>query len=228
LHASKGRSELVQFSKVIPLPLLVLIVSGFLLAIVQVRRLDALWSTNYGLILSAKLVAAGALLATAATNRWFTSRVTRGDARTARRLVRSIQAELAIVAVVLGLVASWRFTPPPRSLLATAAQPVHAHIHTEKAMVDLQIGPAGAAGREITISLLDGEFRPLLAKEVQLILSKLEDGTEPLRLETTQIEGTIWRIESVSLPISGRWRVRIEILVNDFEKITIEDDIDFR
>jgi hypothetical protein len=28
------------------------------------------------------------------------------------------------------------------------------------------------------------------------------------------------------LPIAGRWHARVEILVSDFEKTTVEDDID--
>jgi len=30
----------------------------------------------------------------------------------------------------------------------------------------------------------------------------------------------------VALPAIGRWQVRVEILVNDFEKVSIEDEID--
>jgi copper transport protein len=228
LHAGGGRSELIQFSKAIPLPLLVLVVSGFLLAIVQLRRLDGLWTTSYGLLLSGKLVAVCALLALAGTNRWLTPRVIGEDRKSAQRLVRSIQAELAIIAVILGLVATWRFTPPPRSLLAAAAQPIHAHFHAERAMADLQIEPAGTAGRQITLGLLDGEFRPLLAKEVLLVLSKPEAGIEPLRLPATHVEATIWRVDDVRLPISGRWHARVEILISDFEKIAIEDEIELR
>jgi copper transport protein len=143
-------------------------------------------------------------------------------------MVRSIMVELAIVAIVLGLVASWRFTPPPRSLLAAVAQPVRAHIHTEKAMADLQIETTGADGGRITINLLDGEFRPLNAKEVILVLSKPEAGIEPLRLMATRVEATIWRVDGVRLPISGRWNTRVEMLVGDFEKVAIEDEIEFR
>jgi hypothetical protein len=33
-------------------------------------------------------------------------------------------------------------------------------------------------------------------------------------------------VENVSIPTIGRWRVRVEILISDFEKIAIEDQID--
>ena len=95
-------------------------------------------------------------------------------------------------------------------------------------MADLQIAPAGAASRRIDISLLDGEFRPLPAKEVVLILSKPDAGIEPLRLSASHSGTTNWRIDGIQLPLSGRWQARVEILVGDFEKITIEDEIELR
>jgi copper transport protein len=228
LRHGNGRVELLRFSKAIPLPLIVLVASGVLLAVVQVQRFEALWNTAYGSILLWKLIAVGVLLAFAAANRWLTPRVVSGDERSTRRMVRSIQFELAIVVVILGLVASWRFTPPPRSLFAATAQPIHVHIHTEKAMADLQIGPPSQDGRRVTIDVLDGEFRPLAAKEVELVLSKPAAGIEPLRLAATRIQGTSWRVDGLRITLSGRWNVRVDILVSDFEKITIEDDFELR
>jgi copper transport protein len=95
-------------------------------------------------------------------------------------------------------------------------------------MADLQIGPAGPGGRRIDIAVLDGEFRPLAAKEVEVVLSKPDAGIESLRLPATRVEGTNWRIDGVHAPLGGRWRVRVNILVSDFEKITIEDDFELR
>src|SRR5262249_44453147 len=97
------------------------------------------------------------------------------------------------------------------------------HIHSDKAMADLTIEPAGDSGRQITVTVLDGQFGPLLAKKVTLVLAKPEAGIEPLRLPATHVESTIWRIDRVHLPMLGGWRVRVEILVNDFEKVPLED-----
>jgi copper transport protein len=225
LRANERLSELARFSKIIPWPLLVLIVSGFALAIVQLRQIDALWTTTYGVVLSCKLVAVCLLLGLAALNRSLTPRVLTREPLSTRMLRRSILAEAAIAVLILGLVASWRFTPPPRSLLAVA-QPVHAHIHADRAMADLQIELSRDDGLRIRLSLLDGQFRPLTAKEVTLILSKPDLGIEPLRLVATHVEATIWQIDGVRLPVSGRWRVRVEALISDFEKVALEDEID--
>jgi copper transport protein len=226
LRSREDCQELARFSKAIPLPFAVLIATGFLLAIVQVRRLDALWTTSYGVVLIGKLILVGVLLALAVLNRWLTPLVTAGDADANRRLVRSMLAELAIIALILGLVASWRFTPPPRSLFAAAAQPLHFHIHADKAMADVQVERVGAEERQFAISLLNGQFGTLPAKEVVLVLSRPDAGIEPLRLDAARVDETIWRIDDVRLPVAGRWHVRVEILVSDFEKTTVEDDAD--
>jgi copper transport protein len=219
--------ELARFSRAIPTAIILLIASGISLAIVQLRQVDALWTTAYGLVLCGKLIAVLALVALAALNRFaLTLRVVAGDSFAARRITRSIAAELLIALLALGFVAAWRFTPPPRALFAAAEAPVHVHIHSDRAMADLTIEPAAGSGRQITVSVLDGQFGPLLAKEVTLVLAKPEAGIEPLRLPATHVESTIWRIDRVYLPMLGGWRVRVEILVNDFEKIPLEDRID--
>jgi len=227
LRSGSDHRELMQFSRIIPLPVLTLIVSGFVLAIIQLRQLDALWTTAYGLVLSCKLAVVGVLLALAVANRRLTPRIAAGEPKSSQRLVRSIWAELALVALILGLVASWRFTPPPRSLLAVAMQPVRVHIHTETAMADLRFGVPGIEGRQIAISILDGQFRPLPAREVTLVLSKPGAGIEPLRLPATKLEEAAWRVSGVRAPLSGLWHASVEILISDFEKISVEDDVNF-
>jgi len=220
-------AELMRFSRAIPIALLVTVATGIALAVIQVKRLDAFWTTNYGLVLSAKLGAVAVLLALAAVNRYaLTPRVVRGNRTAARRLAGSSVAEVLIALVVFGLVASWRFTPPPRALLAAAEAAVHLHIHTDRAMADVTIEPERTGSRQITVTVLDSQFGPLAAKEVTLVLAKPVTGIEPLRLAAKHVDGATWRLDGVSIPVPGRWTVRVEILVSDFEKVVIEDHID--
>jgi copper transport protein len=218
--------ELARFSRMIPWPVAALLASGVWLAVVQVRQVDALWTTAYGLVLSAKLAALVVLFALAVRNRRLTPDVLQGNAAAARRLVRSIRAEIAIVFVILALVACWRFTPPPRSLIVAAQAPAQFHIHAAQAMADVKAELRRDGARAFQIVLLNAEFGPLEAKEVTLILRKPDAGVEPLRYPAAHVEATIWRADGVRLPLSGRWRVQIDILVSDFEKISIEDDVD--
>jgi copper transport protein len=62
------------------------------------------------------------------------------------------------------------------STLAAAEQPIFVHIHADKAMADLNIEPARGGIRNISVTVLDGQFGPLSAKEVTLLFSKPEAG----------------------------------------------------
>ena len=226
IRRGEGAVELARFSRLIPLPFVAMVACGLLLAVVQTREIEALWSTSYGVVLSAKLLAVLPILACAAYNRRLTPHAMAGDADAARRLGLSIKIEIALLVAILGLVACWRFTPPPRALIDAAAAPLQAHIHTARAMANIKVERTRSGARVFTIVLLDGEFGPLAAKEVTLILAKPEAGIEPLRLNARHVEETIWRIDDVRLPVAGRWRAQVDILVSDFEKIMIGDDID--
>ena len=231
LHAALRRGEdaipeLVRLSRAILWPVAALIASGAWLAFVQVRHFDALWTTAYGAVLSAKLGALLVLFALAVHNRRLTPSVVGGNENAVRRLRFSVRAEIAVVVVILGLVACWRFTPPPRSLLEAAEAPLHVHIHAAKAMADIKVERGADGARSLLIVILNEQFGPLPAKELTLILRKPDAGIEALRFPATHVEAAVWRVDGVRLSLPGRWRAQLDILVNDFEKITIEDEIE--
>jgi copper transport protein len=222
----KAWPELARFSRLIPWPAAALMASGVWLAVVQVRQVDALWNTSYGLVLSAKFAALFVLFALAVFNRRLTPEVLQGNTAAAGRMALSIRAEIAVVLVIFGLAASWRFTPPPRSLIVAAQAPVQVHLHAGTAMADVKAELRRDGARVFQIVLLNPEFGPLEAKEVTLILRKPDAGIEPLRFSATHVEATIWKADGVRLPLAGRWRAQVDVLVSDFEKITLEDDIE--
>jgi copper transport protein len=220
--AQRDDVMLARFSRWIPIPLATLVMTGTILAIVQLDHVDALWTTRYGLVLSCKLALVVALLALGALNRYrLVPRVAAGKA--ARPLTVTISCEVAIALAIFALVALWRFTPPPRAL-ADAAH-VSLHLHGERAMAQIEIDPLRSRGADVTVQVLDGEFRPLVAKELTLVLSDPGAGIEPLRRDAVNEGGSDWRIDNVLIPVAGRWRVRVEILISDFEKIVLEDDV---
>lgn len=227
--AERRAAELARFSRSAPAAVIALLVSGAALAFIQLQRLDALWTTDYGVVLFRKLALVTALLLLAAVNRYaFTSPALAGDGRAARRLARVVAAELVLGLAVLGLVASWRFTPPPRTLIAAAAAPIHAHLHGERAMAEIKIEAAADGSRRIELSLLDGAFGPLSALEVTLVLAKPEAGIEPLRLRATHAEGVAWRIDRINVPSVRGWSARVEILISDFDQIELEGPIELQ
>ena len=129
-----------------------------------------------------------------------------------------------IAAVILALVAVWRFTPPPRSL--AAADTVSIHLHGDKAMAQIEIVRDRAGRANAQIQVLDGAFQPLAAKELMLVLANPAAGLEPIRragVRTTADDQ--WRIDDVHIPLAGRWNVQVDILIDDFEKTTVGDAV---
>ncbi len=226
----KGRSgegELARFSKLIPLPLGLLIASGAYLAWGELDRADALWTTAYGEVLSFKLAAVLVLLALAAANRYVLvprlAAAAQSPPGRSFALATSIAAESVVVLAILGTVALWRFTPPPRALIA--AEPSSIHFHGDKAMAQIDVTPVRARGADVAIEVLDGKFRPLAVKAVTLFLSNNAAGIEPMRHDAQSLGGDAWRVEDLRIPTGGRWRLRVDILIDDFDKESLEDDV---
>ena len=216
-------AQLERFSRAIPLVIVLLVASGLWLAFVQLDRIAALWTTSYGQLLACKLACVVVLLALAATNRYrLVPKFETGSAAAARPLATVIAFELIIALLILSLVALWRFTPPPRALAVAA--PISLHLHGEKAMAEIEIERNGeAAGASLL--LLDGAFRPLAAKEVTLVLANPAAGIEPMRRIARRAGETNWRIDDLRIPVAGRWTLGVEILISDFDKVTVEDTV---
>jgi copper transport protein len=165
-------------------------------------------------------VAVAVLLALAAVNRYrLVPKLAREGAR--KHLTMSLAAELLLALVILGLVALWRFTPPPRAQIIDA--PVSLHLHGDKAMAQIEIVWDGSQRAHADVQVLDAAFQPLIVKQVALVITNPTVGIEPIRRGATAVADSHWRIDDLRIPIAGRWNVRVELLVSDFDKVTVED-----
>lgn len=218
-----------RFSRAIPYLLALLLAAGIALALVQMDRTpSAFLSTAYGRVLLAKLVLVAALLLLAAWNRWrLTGPVVAGAPQAGNRLRRAILMEIVLVSAILGVVALWRFTPPPRALIAASAAPVSVHLHGEKAMAEISIRPGHVGRVEVEISVLSGDFGVLVPKEVSLDFSKPEAGIEPFTRKA-HLAGDVWRIDGLQLALPGRWKLEADLLVSDFDLVRLSGEIDIR
>lgn len=218
------RTALARFSALITVPVLVLLASGFGLAWRQIDRIATLPQTAYGRILIAKLALVAVLLLLAAVNRAALTRpALAGSARAITWLRRSIAAEIVLALAILGVVALWRFTPPPRVL--ALAEPAFVHLHDVRAMADLTLTPGRAGPVKATLRLLREDFTPLPAKEVTLTLSDPAAGIEAMTRPARSAGDGTWQADGFHLPVGGRWEVRIEVLVSDFEKIVLDGPV---
>jgi copper transport protein len=200
--------------------------TGLALAVVQLESVRALIETNYGMILSIKLVLVASLLGLAALNRFRLTPQLALHPLDTKALVRSIVWECVVAVGILAVVACWRLTPPPRALVKAAVKPLAIHIHTDAAMFQVLISPGTVGKDSFVLQLMEGDASPLVAKEATLILSLPERGIEPLQRTATLGADGAWQVADVPLPYPGRWHIRIEALVTDFRKVTLEDDFD--
>lgn len=213
-----------RFSRAAVPVVAVLALTGLVLATIQLESFSALVTTRYGLILSTKLMLVAALLGLAALNRFrLTPALAMSEAAT-NPLIRSIVLECALAAGILAVVAGWRFTPPPRSLIPDA--PLAVHIHSDKAMFQVLVSPGRVGMDDFVLQLMNGDGTLLHAKEATLTLSLPERGIEEIERQGTLEPDGFWHVGKVPLAIPGRWHMRIDALVTDFDKITLEDDLD--
>ncbi len=228
LRAAKEPAwSLDRFSRVIPIPVAIVLASGCALALVQIDRINALWGTSYGQVLLCKLGLVALVLALAWLNRYrLVPRLTRDGAAGVAPLRRSIGLELLLAFAILGVVALWRFTPPPRALAVAA--PISIHLHGEKAMADIEIAREGPrdAGTRANVLVLDRDFQPLSAKEVTLVLASPGSGIESIRRQAVPTGESTWRVDNLNIPVAGPWNLRVEVLVNDFEKVMLEATVE--
>jgi copper transport protein len=227
--ADRVLTALNRFTRTIPIVLAAILLSGGFLAVVQVERVEALWSTDYGRVLVAKLAVVAALLTIAAWNRFaLTHQINQGETEARPALARMIGAELLLVTVVFALAATWRVTPPPRTLAAAAAQPAILSFHTASAFANIAVTPARAGRVKVSMLIMSGNFEPLHAKAVKMTIANPSAGVEPIARSAHNPADGSWMIDALTIPVPGLWSARVDILMPDDTMVTLEDELEIR
>ncbi|PZV37196.1 copper resistance CopC/CopD family protein [Mesorhizobium kowhaii] len=220
-----------RFSSVIPVIVGVLALSGLLLAVVQVQTIPALWNTNYGLVLLAKLALVFALFLLAALNRFYlTAPAIAGDASATRRLTRSIGTEIALATAIIAVLGLWRFTPAPRAIAANPALFEAQEVHAQKDGVsaNLSIHPPIVGPVRIEVRDLNLDGKPFKPASVSVDLDKPSYGIGPFTRDARLVEGEGYLADGFVLPLDGFWIVRVTVLVSEFRSVTLIDIFDVR
>jgi copper transport protein len=225
---------LIRFSRLIPFAIGPLVVSGTVLAVIQLGWPGPAWLTAYGLILAAKLLLLAVLFSIASWNRWvLTAPAARGDLVSRTHMQGTIAVELFLIFAVLGLVSGWRFTPPPRALAlaeatraeATQAASLEAHLTGQEGIAadaTLTPRPAGTFAAQIVLSQ-DGA--PLAAKGVVVALSQPALGIEPVKTMATLSPDGVWTASEIFVPVAGMWTLELQIRVSDFKLARLKTEV---
>lgn len=229
LLKSSGRAAhkaLARFSAVIPFAIAPMAVTGVLLALVQLTEVSDLWTTSYGRLLLAKLAVVAGLAFLAFHNRHvLTPLAASAPSAGFAALRRSIVIELALTAIVFGIVAGWRFTPPPRTIGETTqvqasapVRPFFIHLHGTNVAADITVTPGQVGPVAITVNLQTIELTPLSAQELVITLSNETAGIEPIEREAVLLPDGNWEATGFVVPFSGVWTVGLEALISDFDR----------
>jgi copper transport protein len=218
------------------------VAAGLIIAVLQVGSVRGLIDTTYGLILLAKLALVAVLVALAAINKLrLTPSLARGEADAAMALRRTIAAEIGLALSILVATAALSTTPPPRVLDGGAEQHTGHMIeaHGQLAGVSVTMVSSGrsaefalasalSGSNSAQIKLLDSSGAPIQPNEVTLVAANPSAGVEPIRRTAEATGPGTWRIKDLLLVPAGRWSIRVDALVSDFEKATFETVITLR
>ncbi|MGF1628664.1 MAG: copper resistance CopC/CopD family protein [Kiloniellaceae bacterium] len=213
-----------RFSGIAVPAVAILVLTGILLAVVQVATPQALLETAYGRLLLAKLAGVVGLLALAAVNRLsLTPAIKAGGS--SQPLFRSISAEIVVALVVVGLASGFRLTPPPRLLATAVPAETYLHIHQERAMADVTLRPGRAGSNTVEIVLSKGDFSPLQPLEVEVAFAQPDGSIEAIAEQATPGAEGVWRVDALHLPFDGTWSVAVRVLISDFEQVMLTGEI---
>ncbi|HET6518958.1 MAG TPA: CopD family protein [Geminicoccaceae bacterium] len=245
---------LERFSRVAVPAVAVLVLAGGLLAALQVRRPEALLATDYGRILLLKLGVVGLLLLLAAGNRLYLTPALRAGAgkRSAGRAVgwlrRTVGLEVAGAAVILAATAGLGLVPPPRAIAAhggeeapggvvavavaaeeEAEEGYSTEIASGERTVRIEVVPGRPGPNAVRVTLAGPDGAPLQPLELDVTLAHPRAGIEPLARRAEPVGGGTaaegYETEAVVLPVAGAWRVRVDALVTEFEKLTVTANV---
>lgn len=222
--------SLAVFSRRIPYAVAALVVSGLALAAIQLGPFGSHWLSPYGFLLGAKLALLVFLFGLALWNRlWLTKPALAGDLAARSYLRRSIVIEMALVVIILGLVAGWRFTPLPRAYanmpVAITAEPQLLHLMKGDVMAMVMLSPGSTGPSTFDIQISDATGVPIPVQDVRLTLSSPALGIEPIKRAAVDLEGA-WQVKDLTIPAAGPWEVQIDIRVSRFELVGLEASFD--
>lgn len=235
-HADRGGIVrlMTRFSGIATVLVPALVVAGLVMGWRLSGGWTALTTTAYGLALLAKIAAVAAMLGLAAFNKLRFAPALERDEDAPARLRRSILAEGAVAAGVFALTAALTSVPPPggHGLGSDAA----AHEAAPGRMLRMwsgayelamQVTPGspGMNSVELRVSLEAGGT-PEDVMRVTLHLDNPALGIEGISRTMERVDTGRYVLRGPEFAVPGRWRVKIDLLVSDFEKRTVGTSVD--
>lgn len=229
LRPSLAVPALRRFSHLASAMVAVLVAMGALIALVQLGwHLSPVTTTLYGQALAIKVALVVAMLAVAATNRWWLVPALAADVPMAAvRLRSALLLDLALAVAIAGATAAMSLGPPPRvpaPAVAGATRTIHITSGGRTLLLTLQPGTTGRNRAEVV--LLDAQGQPLALPELLLRWSSPALGIEKLTARLMPQGRGNYQAAAVDFPAAGRWTIGVEALIDDFTRAGFETELD--
>jgi copper transport protein len=210
------------FSRLAVLSVATLVTAGVLRGYEEVRGWHGLWDTTYGVLLLAKVALVLPLLALGAyNNRYAVPRLKRQIASVLeqRRFLRAAGAELAIMAVVVG-VTSVLVTEPPAKASIKPPKLFNTNVPIGDLEVNMTIEPARTSPNVIHLYFFTQEGLPASTAEAKLSATLPSKNLGPLRIPLQRVGPFHYTTSGATFPIAGDWQLTIDARRGEFQSDT--------
>jgi len=227
-----------RFSNMAVVSVATLLIAGVINGYLQVRTWSALWETQYGLLLLAKIALVVPLLALGAyNNRYAVPRLRAGIASVLerRRFLTAAGVELAIMVAIVAVTAVLVNAEPARTEammegMATEEGAMDAGAGDHEAfesevdlgelMAHVVVEPAVPGENSIHLTFEQMDAGELTEVSVSASLPSEEIGPLEFAAEPVQGQPGEYVAEGASLSLPGEWELRIEALMGEFDLLT--------
>jgi copper transport protein len=226
--ADRGRllaGPLARFSTVALAMVALIMATGLIQAYVYVRHLGDLLSTGYGRAVLAKFLLLLCVMGVAAYNR--RSSVPRLEAIAERGespgapgvLLRwALRAEVALLAVVIGVTAALASYAPP---VSAQAGPFAITTEVGPTTLEMDVDPARVGANTMHVYFFDAKTGAPYKQGKELTVTAILPDKEigPLPLEAQDAGPGHWVIPGALLNAPGDWEIDLTLLVSEFEQL---------
>lgn len=229
-----ARTATLRFSTLGIASVATLLLSGSINTWYLVGSVPALIETDYGRLLSIKIVLFLGMVAVAAYNRSrLTPRLMQNvGAAAPRALRRNAAIEALLGALIIGIVAVLGTLPPASHAhhheIEEAVPPDASfqHIHSLHGMADVLIEPGRVGTARVTIHLSNDDLETLAAQAVTLTLTAPSSASRPIKRAALQDAGGEWSVDGVALGKPGAWMITVDALLGPKNRLKLTAPIE--
>ncbi len=215
------------------------LLSGLVIAWIQVRAPANLTTTDYGQRLLIKLALVAAILAIAAWNKTsLTPALARGGDGAGLRMARSIRIETLVMVLILAAAASLTLATPPRALGEQSAQSGGGGAMAGSASegyrgtwasgdyrVEVEVTPARTGENMVMLRFKDAAGAPVTMQSAAIDLSLPAAQIEAITKKGEAMPPNMFHFMISELIIPGDWTFTVSAFVTDFDRISFEGSV---